>query len=139
MFKKAVFAGLAVVLACWAAAADELPKDVLTAAQIEAKFKGFTIYGLTPSRHLFQVNFKADGMLTGQTHKDADQGKWWVKGNTLCRHWGPNWSHREGKEESCFPVQLDKKCVHFFKPDGEWYRTWTTVAQLDPAQSGSRV
>ncbi len=128
-----MFAAIAAAIPGALASAEELPKNVLSAAALEAKLKGWTIYGETPSGNVFRVNFNKDGTLSGQTHKDADNGKWWIEGNTLCRHWGPSWSHRDGKEQACFVVALDKKCVHFHKPDGEWYRTWTTVPYLDPA------
>lgn len=132
MWRRVMLAAAGVMLAAAAVGAEELPKNTLSGAELEARFKGWTIFGLTPSGNVFRVNYEKDGTLSGQTHKDSDKGKWWIKGNTLCRHWGPAWSAREGKEEACFVVALDKKCVHFHKPDGEWYRTWTTVAYLDP-------
>lgn len=132
MLGRAILAVAAVVLSSATTAAEDLPKNALNGAQLEAKFRGWTIFGLTPSNHVFRVDYNKDGTLSGRTHKDSDKGKWWIKGDTLCRHWGANWSSREGKEEACFVVALDKKCVHFHKPDGEWYRTWTTVAYLDP-------
>jgi hypothetical protein len=126
-------AAVAAIACCGIAGAEELPKNSLNGAALEAKFRGWTIYGETPSGNVFTVNYNKDGSLVGTTHKDGDKGKWWVKGDTLCRHWGPAWSHREGKEEACFVVALDKKCVHFHKPNGDWYRTWTTIPHLDPA------
>lgn len=131
--KRMVFAAVTVLIGCVGAAADEMPKNVLSEAALKAKVtKGWYIYGLTPSGNVFKVSYKADGTLVGQTHKDGDQGKWWIKDNKLCRHWGKAWSRREGKEQACFVVALEKKCVHFHMPDGEWYRTWTTVSGLDP-------
>ncbi len=132
MSGRAIFTAVAVMLSGLGAGAEELPKNTLSAAALEATFKGWTVYGLTPSGNVFRVDFNEDGTLTGQTHKDGDTGKWWIEGNTLCRRWGPNWSDRDGKEQGCFVIALDRKCVHFHKPDGEWYRTWTTVAYLDP-------
>jgi len=133
VLRQAIFAAIASVFSCAVATADELPKNLLNGAALTAKFKGWTVYGETPSGNVFTVNFETNGKLVGQTHKDGDTGKWWIKSNTLCRHWGPSWSHREGKEQACFVVALDRKCVHFHKPDGDWYRTWTTIPYLDPA------
>ncbi len=133
MLGRAIFVAAVAVLLGTVAAAEELPKNLLSAEALEARFKGWSVYGETPSGNVFQVDFNKDGTLYGQTHKDSEKGKWRIKGNTLCRNWGPGWSHREGKEQACFVVALDKKCVHFHKPSGDWYRTWTTIPNLDPA------
>ncbi len=133
MLRRMILAVVTVALSCVVASAEDLPKNTLSEAALAARFTGWTVYGETPSGNVFRVNFNKDGTLFGETHKDSDNGKWWIKGNTLCRHWGPYWSDREGKEQACFVVALDKKCVHFHKPDGEWYRTWTTIPYLDPA------
>ena len=131
VLRRAIMLTVAVVLSSVGAAAEELPKNVLSAAALEATVKDWSIYGLTPSGNTFQVDYVKGGTLEGMTHKGGDSGKWWLKGNTLCRHW-TDWSDRDGKEETCFVVALDKKCIHFHKPNGDWYRTWTSVAQLDP-------
>lgn len=137
MLRRIIFAAVAAVISGAGASAEELPKNVLSAAALEAKLtakvEGWTVYGETPSGNVFRVDYNKDGTLSGQTHKDGDKGKWWIEGNTLCRHWGPNWSDRDGKEQACFVVALDKKCIHFHKPNGDWYRTWTTIPYLDPA------
>jgi hypothetical protein len=133
VWRRAIFTVVAAVLSLTVATAEELPKNLLSADALKARFTGWSVYGETPSGNVFRVDYNKDGTLAGQTHKDSDNGKWWIKGNTLCRHWGSNWSHRDGKEEACFVVALDKKCVHFHNPNGDWYRTWTTIPYLDPA------
>lgn len=127
--KKIVLAAAAAllmaVLATEAAQAGEKPDGALDGQEIKEYFAKTRIYGTTPGGNSWFVQFQENGTAKGVTHKDSDQGKWWVEGDTLCRNWTA-WAARAGKQEACFYVVLDKanKRIDYLNPDGSLYRSW---------------
>jgi hypothetical protein len=71
----------------------------LTGAEITQYFSGARIYGRTQQAD-YQVDYKPNGEMIGANANGGDKGRWWVKGNTLCRKW-----HRWlGGKEACFQI-----------------------------------
>ncbi len=88
----------------------------LTGAEIKAAYSGAKITFTGPEGTLFTV-WKADGTMTGNTKSGfaGDNGKWWVKGDKLCRKW-TFWI--AGKKEGCFGVTLDGAKIKWWRADG---------------------
>lgn len=119
-----VVAVATVLSAAKPASAEGKPKGAVSEEYLNKRFKdGWAIWDYTPSGKTFKVTFHPGGKLHGETHKDSDNGKWWIKGDTLCRNW-TYWAPREGKEEACFWIVLEKNQVSYYEMDGEWYRDW---------------
>ena len=77
-------------------------QDALTGAQIIQHFAGARIYGQTGLAE-YQVDYRPNGEMVGATTNGGDRGRWWVRGNTLCRKW-KRWL--DGKE-ACFHIVIN--------------------------------
>jgi len=106
------FAALLALLSVDAVAGEKK----LTGAEIKAAYTGAKTV-TTRSYGTFIAVWKADGTIAGKEKQGGfppDKGKWWVKGDTLCRKWGA-WA---GGIEECFGVSLNGKKVKLWRADG---------------------
>ena len=109
------------LLLCFAALLALMSVDALageaklTGVEIKAAYSGAkmsfkTSYGTFPSI------WKADGTMTSRdkTGVVPDKGRWWVKGDRICR----KWNFWFGAKEECFGVTLDGEKVKWWRADG---------------------
>ena len=87
----------------------------MTGAEIKAAYSGAKINTAGP-RGKFLTVWKADGTMTGMEKSGAwpDKGKWWVKGDRLCRKW--NWWI--GGKEECFGVTFNGAKIKWWRANG---------------------
>ena len=98
----AVTVGLTGLLILAGAPRSFVGQDALTGAEITQHFSGARIYGRTGLTD-YQVFYRPNGEMVGTSPNGRDSGRWWVKGNTLCRKRKWWW----GSMEACFEIAID--------------------------------
>ena len=105
----------------------------LSGEKLKAEYSGVRLYANTPSGRVVLHDYNKDGTITGAVGgksraKDLDKGKWWVKGDTLCRTW-VKW--RKKKPDACFRVENEGGNATWYRSDGSVYRVWR-VSRSEP-------
>ncbi len=85
----------------------------LTGAEIKAAYSDAKISAKNQTGTFLTV-WKANGTMTGEFPNGPDKGKWWIKGDTLCRQW-TGWPRGD---RACFGVTLDGDKVKWWRTDG---------------------
>jgi len=122
----AVVAGMGLMLAGAAPAADGLPGKVLTGAEIRAALLGNTAYGRAPSGERWTMWIAPDGKMTvrGTTLNGTmfgDFGTGVVEGDRWCVVWE---QLREGRR-ACLTVRQDGETFRNYAADGHLESTYT--------------
>ena len=103
------FAALLALMSVDALAGDKK----LTGPEIKVAFSAAKTFR-THAEGTFLTVWKADGTMAGEFVNGPDTGKWWVKGDTLCRQW-TGWPRGD---RACFGITLDGDKVKWWRADG---------------------
>ncbi|MDJ0893698.1 MAG: hypothetical protein QNJ92_01040 [Alphaproteobacteria bacterium] len=93
----------------------------LKEGDLKGLFPGATISGRTDKGAPFEAEYKTDGSLVGLSQGYADEGKWWVNGDTICRKWG-KWD--QGRER-CSRIEVNGADYRYQRVDGSGSGTYT--------------
>ena len=112
--------GFAVATAAIAGAAQAENWKKLGEAELKDRFANATISGRSNSGVPFEVTYDAGGKIMGLSGGYADEGTWWVNGDTICRKW-KKW---DKGQERCSTVEMNGKEGRYERVDGSGSGKW---------------